>query len=398
MSARNAGAIREPILEKPFPSNPGEGKGVDPRTEKLEGLSERFEAHRAAEMAEENAADPGAAQLNNALDSAAKAGKPAPAEDKTAELQSADDVADQISDSLQDGAASIGDLHEDGAAQPTQALPDYIEIRDGKPVMRLKVDGADDYIDLDDAKKIAQKSEAADRRFRSAEKWSRDLQRREAELAERQNQSAAATPSASTPSPLPEQTDAAGLDIEATSKDLVSSILMGTEEEAAEKLVQFAEEVRNSVTPTATIDQAQLVREAKAAAKEELDERQLASAYASFREEFSDIVGNSEALAYADYRTTRVARENPALSPSEVLTRVGEETRSVIFQKQKPGENDVDPEPKPEVVSERQKSKEQLRPIPVVQTTVQQKDVEQNQAQTPQEVLAEMRKARNQPV
>ena len=396
-----------PIQEKPFPNNPGEGDPVDPRTAALASIGENFEAHRAQEIQEAIENDPGIAFKQHEMQQALERENA-----QNEQLDTADDAAAKVEQTLDDGAQGRQPLHPpadtEKPALPEELqddpLADYIDMVDGRPMFRMKVDGEIVHRDLDAVRAEAQKNEAADRRLQAASDWQKDLQQREAQVAERER---AAATQPTVVSPPPERTDVDDLDIDAVSHEIVTSMFSGTEEEAAAKLADTLRKVRGTGQAAPQIDADALVQQAKQAAREELDQdnynKDVNSAWNDFTTEYADVHGDTDAFAFADSQSSLIEKQHPDWSPRQVMMEAGKRAREkVIVPRQRLAELEAEREnpPPPAPDADRQANKQNLQPLPQARTATYEEPEgdDPNAAQTPQEALADIRAARNQPV
>lgn len=398
-----------PKQEKPFPNNQGEGEPTDPRSEALNQIGDSFEAHRAQEIKEAVENDPGIAYRQQEMQQALDRENGRNAE----QLDTADDAADKVADTLDDGAQGRQPLHPQADTEKP-ALPeelrddplaDYIEMVDGRPMFRMKVDGEVVHKDLDAVRTEAQKAEAADRRLMSASEWQKDLQQREARIAQRERELESQP---KVVSPPPEQrADVDDLDIDTVSKDIVTSMFSGTEEEAAQKLAETFKKIKGSGQPVAQIDPNELVQQAKKAAREELDQdnyqKNVNTAWTDFTTSYKDVHDSPEAFAFADSQSSLIEKEHPDWGPREVMMEAGARARRIVLEPQQrlaELEAKQDDPPKPAPDADRQANKSNLRPLPQSRTATYEepKGEDPNAVQSPQEALAQIRGARNQPV
>lgn len=400
---KDDGTIREPISEKPFPNNPGEGKGTDPRTAAVDDISARFEEQRVKDLNEAIATDPGLAANQKEMDDALVAENASLVEQGL--LDNPDQAAAKVAQVLDDGAASREDMHHPEVvtkpALPKELqddpLAEYIDMVDGRPMFRSKVDGEIVHTDLDTVRATQQKHEAADRRLQSAAEWQKDLQRREAALTEKEK-----TPAVeSVVHPLPEVTAVDDLDITAVSKDIVASMFSGTEEEASAKLADTLTRISKRPAPAASqqIDADAIVSQATAAAREEIKQENykddVTSAWGKFTTDYKDVHDDPDAFALADSLTNEIELAHPNWKPQQVMMEAGERARKIVITP-KAEILELKKSLSPAVDADRQKAKSQITPIPLTRNGVQAPEPEAR-PQTAREALDEIRRSRNQP-
>ena len=403
-----------PIKERPMHTQKAapEGYDKDPRAHEIEDISERFERQRKQDLEEAIAEDPGLAARQKEMDDARDAENDRL---RSEGLLTTEEAGDELTSGLDDGAADRQQMHPisepEKPALPTELredpLADYIEMIDGKPMFRMKVDGDIVYKDLDSVRTQEQKQEAADRRLQAASEWQKELQTREAAIIERerkmQQQPQAQPTAVSPPSDIADVDD---LDINAVSKEIVTSMFSGTEEEAAQKLASTLGKIANrsakAAVPQQQINADELVQRAKQAAREEFNEDQykkdVTKAWNDFTTEFKDVHDDPEAFAFADSQTGRIEAEHPDWGPQQVMMEAGKRARDVVIKSKQvlTDPPKVDPTNDPAPDADRQQAKSNLRPLPKARTGVQPEEQEVK-PQTPSEALAEIRASRNQP-
>lgn len=384
--------------------NPAGGEGVNPRQDFLDDLSDKFEQRRSQELAEAVANDPGLAQKQREMDEQLARENEQHREDGLLDTDEDAAAAVQQQADANDGAANREPLHEPPAEPEKPALPaelrddplaEYIDMVDGRPMLRMKVDGEIVHRDLDAVRANEQKDAAADARLQYAAEWQKDLQQREANLRERE-----AMPTQQTDvSPPPSQQDVDDLDIAGISKDLVNSMLTGSTEEATEKVTEALTQIaKRTGQPATPVDVEQIVQRAKAEARAELDadntKKTTDEAWNDFKDEYSDVVADDEAFDFADSLTPRIEKEHPDWGPRQVMMEAGKRARDVVV-KAKLAQKGEEPAPD----AGRQANKQNLTPLPTARTATYEppEQDDPNRPQSPQEAFAEIRRSRNQP-
>lgn len=383
--------IRKPIKEKPFPQGNGNGadKPHDPRAEALEKMSNSYDDQRLSELQEAESSDPEIAMKRRAIELAAGA----------RELDPGEKVRQEQGDVSSEGLATREVITNEGSSEAVRdtqlidsQLPEviskYIEIREGKPMMKFNVDGNIEYRDLDYVNANGQKYEAGDRRMRQASEWSEQLRNKELELNTRmfnaQQQSITQGNSTSTQ-------DASDFDVQAASGELVDAMFSGTREQAEEKMAEVFSKLRTTARPTQNVDE--LIDKAKEAAKTEFAQeqynREVMSAWNNFTTDFRDVHDDDDAFAFADAITGKIASEHPDWNVSQVMYESGKRARDIILNGSKKVQH---PPPSDE---QRHANKETLTPMPHAQSTVVQKP-QQDRPETAREILADIRAARHQ--
>lgn len=402
----DASQVRKPIKEKPFSGNPGEGEPVNPRNDAIEDISEKFEKQRVIDLHEAMEADPGLKQNQEAIEAGMATANATALADGL--LKTDDEAAAVVAAQAEanDGAASRTPMHVPATEPEKPALPtelqddplaNYIEIRDGKPMMKFKVDGETIYRDLNEVHIREQKNEAADRRLQHASEWQKDLQRRETNIeAAQERLNNQYTQQQQVVSPLPEpRADVDDLDITKVSKGIVSSLFNGTEEEAAVKLAETLTKInRSGAQPQPVIDADALVKKATVAARTEFEtdnyNRNVVKAWNTFEEDFKDVMADEDAFAFADAITGKIEKDHPDWTPDQVMMEAGTRARTVVIANKQPAVA-------PAADADRQLNKDKLTPIPKQRTATQELP-EEEKPQTAQEALDEIRRSRNQPI
>lgn len=315
-----------------------------------------------------------------------------------------------------DGSASVQPMHEpspEPSAAPQQPevqddiLAEHIVMHDGQPMFKAKVDGQDMLIPLDRARQQIQKHEAAEVRLQNATAMQRQLETREAAL--QQNEAALQTRMAQLTQAPPSAGTTDVDDPEALlgeAKELVSSLFTQDEDTAALNLAKLLSKSRAPAqAPAPVIDEAQLVARAATVAVAEMTKQQVEedakTGFKRFRKDYPDIMRDRNLYAMADAMTDEIAVEFPDYKPSEVMVEAGNRVREWVKEmkgeKKKPDPDDLNPKPKV-TLEDRQQRKEGLVPIPTAGTAQQQElHEEDEEAETPADVLAEYRKSRGQP-
>jgi len=383
--ATQQGAQQNPKLDPA--QKPNAEEYVNPRDAILDSMEEKIDASRQQDVSQYNA------ELRGELE---REGEMPVAPDPKVPTDAG-------------GAASVQPMHEPspepGAApQQSDDLAEHIVMHEGQPMFKAKVDGQDMLIPLDRARQQIQKHEAAELRLQNAANMQRQLETREAALQQneaalqtRMTQLTQAPPSAGTT----DVDDPEALLGEA--KELVSSLFTQDEDTAALNLAKLLSKSR---APTAqasapVIDEAQLVARAATVAVAQMTKQQIEedakTGFKQFREDYPDIMRDRNLYAMADAMTDEIAAENPDWKPSEVMVESGNRVRKWVGEMK--GDEPADPNPKPKVTLEdRQQRKENLVPIPAAGSAQQQElHEDDDQAETPADIIAGIRDGRGQP-
>lgn len=273
---------------------------------------------------------------------------------------------------------------EDPEPEPVDPFAEFGVVIDGKAMVKLKVDGKEELMPLETARATLQKHEAADRRLQQAAEQAKDLQRREAALQAREAEVLAKL---SKPVSHPPE-DADDPDLDEEMKQVAHSILNSTEDEIAATLKKVL--TRRQATPAVDVDE--IVSKAAQTAEQRVVERSraegVAQGWQQFQATYPDIASDPRLFAVADKMTDDIAAEHPEWAPAQVMLESGKRTKEWVASFAPA------PEPKP---SDRQKAKEQLRPMPQSRTG-RVPAAEPEKPKTHADILAEVRKARGQTV
>lgn len=386
----------EPKTEKPFPDPPlGEGvdsgaknsddtpKMVSPRDAVLLDMDSRIDEERQNEI-----------QLFQ-TELAEASGMEAPAGD-----------ADP-GEPAEPGVATIDKMHPEGDDKNKHLpddlrddpLADYIVMNGEDAMFKTKVDGEERLIPLESARAQLQKGIAGEIRLQQAAERNKELDAREeqirkseAALAQKLNQPAPASP--------PSSPDVSDQDLQEEARQVVTGLFSGTEDQAVESLTHLLQKV--SQAPGPQIDPTEVANQAVAAAKQQLTAEQQeeaeaqklldqAAAFESFSKEFKDITGDAALFRYADGLTDEIEVEHPEFTPLQVMTEAGNRTRKWV-EELKGSASEQDPPPN----NDRQNRKKNLTPMPQSRSAAHPAGEQEEQPDTPQSLMDEVRKARGQ--
>lgn len=277
-------------------------------------------------------------------------------------------------------------------------LADYIVMDGDKPMFKTKVDGQERLVPLENARAQLQKHVAAEIRLQNAAEKDKELNAREAEIQKNEAalQAKLASAEASPPS-VP--SDVSDQDLKDEAHQVVSSLFTGTEDEAVEKLTHLLIKTRTVSGPK--VDPTEVANQAVQAARKQLDAenaeeaekaRKLdeAAGFEAFSKEYSDILADANLFRYADGLTDSIAEENPNWTPSQVMAEAGKKTREWV-ESLKGSTSEQDPQP-----NDRQVRKQNLRPMPRARSAQVQSSSKNDQPDTPQSVMAQVRQSRGQ--
>lgn len=391
--ATQPGAQQDPKRQLDPSQKPNADEYVNPRDKILDSIEEKLNVERQQEVDQYNAELRGELERTGEMPVAPSSEVPTDA----------------------GGAASVQPMHEpssEPSAAPQQPavqddlLAEHIVMHEGQPMFRAKVDGQDMLIPLDRARQQIQKHEAAEVRLQNAAAMQRQLETREAAL--QQNEAALQTrmtqltqaPPSSAPSQDVDDPEA----LLGEAKELVSSLFTQDEDTAALNLAKLLSKSRAPAAPAPVIDEAQLVARAATVAVAQMTKQQIEedakTGFKQFRVDYPDIMRDRNLYAMADAMTDEIAAEHSEWKPSEVMVEAGNRVRKWVGE-MKGDKPPVDPNPNPQpklALEDRQQRKEGLVPIPAAGSAQQQElHEEEDQAETPADVLAQYRKERGQP-
>jgi len=274
-------------------------------------------------------------------------------------------------------------------------LEDFIVRNEEGDFFRTVVDGREQLIPLERARAQLQKHEAADQRMQVAAQINKNLEEREAAIAARERQFAVPKE----PDPVPEiEERITDEELESKARDLVNGLFTGSEEEAAAKLAEVLKEVKGAAQPATQINADELIQRAVSATTQVLSEKErstdIREGYVRFEQDYPEIVQDSMLLNMADGMTDAIAQEHPEWKPSQVMQEAGKRVREWVDQV---SGKEPAPEQSEAPQVDRQDRKRKLRPMPTARQGVEEQEP-QDQPETPQSFMDEIRKSRGQAV
>jgi hypothetical protein len=258
-------------------------------------------------------------------------------------------------------------------------LGEFVVRVEGKPKFRTVVDGKERLIDLDDARRELQYGLAAKIRFDQANELKRQL---EAKLR------------APAPTPVPAKPAAPAIDDLALAQGLVRSLVSEPEDKAAAKMAETFRTIRQAAAPAVDVNAVE-TRAAERALRtiaERENQRALQSGLGRFKQDYPDIASDPDLFTLADKRTNDIAAANPTWAPEQVMLEAGKQTREWMAKLGvKPSNAAV------QQASNRQQRKETLVPMPQARTARPVAAKAEETDNSPQGIMAELRKSRGQP-
>ena len=414
-TATQQGAARtEPPAVNPDLKDGEVAVSRSPRDVSLEAMAARQEQARVDELSEAIANDPDLAAQQNRIDSAIR----------TSNAEAGIRHEEAVPAYGSDGAASVESIHEPqpepsslpGSLQD-DPLADFIEMRDGAPMVKAKVNGQDRLIPLADAKRQLQIGTAAEVRMQAAAKMESDAKERERRVTAGEAALAARLKTASQPA-VPAEADLSDEDLLEEAKDIFNTAFSGTEEDAATKLAKTLAKIKRSATPmaqTAQIDANAVARQAASMVygtlTEQSKKKDVAKGYKAFKDNYPEIVSDGQLFKMADDMTDQIEKENPDWDISQVMDEAGKRTRAWVKglagdtqdTGNKPPLTPPGNQNSPAVTLDtqaRQDRKAGLVRMPTPAAGAQHHTPESESAdeQSPQDAFKEIKKARGQPV
>ena len=400
--AQNAEAALD-TESQPSPNATKKGPGRDPaliaRDELLARMDERIMADRAADDVkfwESADVDPRAAAL------AAAQAKEARGQPLDVDRGHRDLIENRATDAeaeptqIDDGAAAVQPFEDAAATRAKEAvrisnkgedpLGEYVVRVDGKPMFKTLVDGREQLIPLDRARQQLQKHLAADIRLQQATEQKRQLDAREQSI-----RNVEATLKTRSAQPVAPVVDDGTLDREAT--ELVRSLVSEPEGKAAARLAKTLKTIRASQpqVDVGAIEQRAAERAVKTIAERD-NQKALHSGFDEFTKNYPDIAGDSDLFTLADRKTNDIAAANPTWTPGQVMNEAGKQTRDWL--------KSIGVAPKtaaPKSESTNQQRKQNLVPMPQARTVRPAVAKTEEADDSPQNIMAELRKSRGQP-
>ena len=359
---------------------------VDPREAMISDMEAKIEARRMEEM-------------NGLIDAEPPRQEADPVEDPQDEqLEAVTEQEEPPADPPAEGVKN-DHLPEEFQDDP---LADYIVMDEANdtPMFVTKVNGEEKYIPLDRARQQLQKREAAEVELQNAKERQKVLDAREAQIlaSEQALKTKLAAPAEASPPSVPQAPDVSDQDLENEAQGIVNSLFSGTEEDAVEHLARVFKSMRPQqqapqVDQDALVEQAaSLVAKRRGAEDAQLDAE---VGLKKFNENYPDIAADKALFNYADGMTDVIAKEwkeeGRAFRTSEVMLEAGKRTAEWVQSMKAPS-----PKPKADTNNDRHERKRRLRPMPTSQSQGAPTSQREEPQQTPQDAVAEMRKARGQ--
>lgn len=256
--------------------------------------------------------------------------------------------------------------------------------KDGVWMTRVKVNGVEQEVPLDKVTAKYQKDAAGDEKLRLAA----EKERRLAEQAEQLKAYEARLMQQQAPS-QPSQRDVGSPSV--SEKELAEAIYAGDEELVAQKMRDFREtlkqELLSQIPKGETIDPRALAAQVEREMQQKLAVR-------SFHDEFQDVATDPYLFQLADRFSAQLLAQEPDLSPEQNLRRAGEMVRNWLVER---GVKVSNTPPDPGSTKQDRKTAATARVASPTNARAQVGE-DEPRPMRPSDVIAEMRRARGQPV
>jgi hypothetical protein len=264
--------------------------------------------------------------------------------------------------------------------------------KDGAQYMRLKVNGEVLEMPVDKVQGIAQKNLTADNRLREATERLREAEKLKQSLQEQQTklQSSLAQP----PKKGVEVNEA---QIEASSKDFITALFSGTQEDALEKFTRFQKEQMLNNRSGADIEELMRVvtETAEKKARDAVDARErdkkvqdenadINFGFKQLQKEYPALLNDDILFGAVDSRTEQLRAQHPDMKPSQIMLMAAKE----VMDRVQPPKPVTAPAATPQQIR-----KAALKPVPQVRTGHQAPARGQSQQAPTQAQIAERMKA-----
>ncbi len=391
--------------------------GMSPRDIALQSMEEKTEEAHTAQVKEDAEGDSGVKMLQDQMQAGQDASRAQAVID--GKLPAAEVKMDP------DGAASREPMHPE-QVMPPAALPESAELQNDplvehivmegeQPMFALVINGENVLMPLGEARRRLQIGTAAEIRMQNAALKEKEVNERETRLKAGENSLAARmrTPQITT-QPVVIQPTLSEKEIQVQAKDVFVTAFSGSEEDAAEKLTKLLIATRTPQAPLAApIDETAIVKRATHAAVGVIAatdiKKDLVKGLESFEDKYPEIMGDVNLYRMADSMTDEIAIENPLWSKSQVILESGKRTSEWIESlKGTASTEEIDDAvtPASETISKlsqpptqnRQERKRTLVQIPQVSIATPPSAEPEEQPQTPQEALDELRATRGQAI
>ena len=298
-------------------------------------------------------------------------------------------------------------------------LSEYIEMVDGAPHFKMKVNGKKQFLPLNQTHRALQKSAGADARFYELNQRAMLLDRREAEINAKLSQ-ASAPAERSEPRTSPSQKPEEFVEFEESGNDSDDQVVRKAVEKAFNNFIEgdteatveeFTKLLGKRKTPQLKVEGIEKLVDrktqeaAKAIERQMQINRQIDAGYAVFYERYPKIAGDKTLFGIADRLCGELGRENPSWSIEQVMLEAGRRTEEWVNNvlsgggQQPPPDNVVQlNQGNRSSSNDRNNRKENLVPVVPRHTSAVEPTEPEYKPQSYDEVLAMMKRHRGQQV
>lgn len=277
---------------------------------------------------------------------------------------------------------------EAAATQPAAEQPaGPVFQRDGVWMTRVKINGKEEEIPLDQVTARYQKDAAGDEKLRIAAERERQLAEKEQQLIAERDRLAALQQQHSRPS---DTKDAGSVRVD--EKELVDALMDGDEEAFTAKMRAYRQAIKDEVlgelgTNTASVRDPVTPEQIAAEVEDRIAMR---TAIAAFESEYSDVVSDEYLRGMVSDRVQAIQKGDPAKPYAEILREAGNGVREWIAAKAGTKASTIEP-------STRAERKRAATAATVSASARASIGEDEPGMPTPSQVIAEMRAARGQP-
>lgn len=257
----------------------------------------------------------------------------------------------------------------------------------GDRVKTLMVNGEAREMTEDQYDRLLQKDLAGDQKLRMAAETERLLAEKAQELEARERRLAEAS---SQPPP-----GAVNEDLEVKIAQHTELLLEGDTDAANRLMAEIISTGRGSSTPNIDDLATQVATQVEARASQRNHEESVQDGWKQFQADYSDVIADQDALAFADIQVKNIRAAEPELSPKEVILKAGQITRERLHLSGVNGSQDQGQDAEPdELRADRKSRKANLKPMPRVGGKPRPLSKEPQLDTSPEAKIARMRKAR----
>jgi len=184
-------------------------------------------------------------------------------------------------------------------------------------------------------------------------------------------------------------------DLEAKIAQHTELLLEGDTDAANRLMAEIISTGRGSSTPNIDDLATQVATQVEARASQRNHEESVQDGWKQFQADYSDVIADQDALAFADIQVKNIRAAEPELSPKEVILKAGQITRERLHLSGVNGSQDQGQDAEPdELRADRKSRKANLKPMPRVGGKPRPLSKEPQLDTSPEAKIARMRKAR----